>query len=348
MKSWQFEALDSLFFRGANPFNQDEGGFLDSQFPPTAQTLAGVIRAAIGDAKGVDWVAFRDGKQPEVAALIGKDTDDHGKLSFTGPYLYKDGKRLYPVPLCMLYSEKEQAQEKGWGRLQPSKTPLKTDMGDKRLPEVVEPKVEGAKPLENAWLDEGNLQKVLAGDKPSSFFKENDLFEAESRTGIARNNKTRQTEEGALYFTRHVRLKDGVRIGMYVDGADDITPASMVRLGGEGRMAHLEIKDVVDSRLHGNDGNDTAMIVLLTHADFDGKSEPELEGLEVVSGCIGKAVREGGWDYKNRKPKPLKSLVPAGSVYFVKGDIQKLEKSIGERTEFGYGEIALGTWEEQS
>jgi len=346
MKSWQFEALDSLFFRGANPFNHSEGGFLDSQFPPTAQTLAGVIRAAIGDAKGVDWGAFRDGKQPEVAALIGKESDDHGKLSFTGPYIYKDGKRLYPVPLCMLYSEKEQ----GWGQLQPSKTPLKTDMGDKCLPEVVEPKVEGAKPLENAWLNEENLQKVLAGDKPSGFFNENDLFEAESRTGIARNNKTRQTEEGALYFTRHIRLKDGVRIGMYVDGADDVTPASMVRLGGEGRMAHLKVEDVAGSSLHRHDeSSNQAMIVLLTHGDFEGKSEPPLpEGVDIASACIGKAVREGGWDYKKRKPKPLKSLVPAGSVYFVKGDMQKLKKSIGKRTEFGYGEIALGTWEEQS
>jgi len=209
--------------------------------------------------------------------------------------------------------------------------------------------VEGAKPLENAWLDEKNLQKVLQGGMPDRFYKEDDLFEGENRTGIARNNHTRQTEEGALCFTKHNRLQDGVRLGMAVSGADDIKPAKMLRLGGEGRMADVRVSEK-DYRLHGNDGvhGNTAMIVLLTHGDFGGESQPTLEGVEVISACIGKAVREGGWDYKKRVPKPLKSLVPAGSVYFVKGDISKLGTHIGKRTNFGYGEIAVGTWEDKS
>jgi len=344
MKLWTFDALDSLFFRGAKPFNSGEGGFLDSQFPPTAQTLAGVMRAAIGDAKGVDWAKFREGKQKEIAALIGQDSDDCGKLNFAGPYIFKDKERLYPVPLHLLYS----SDSEEWGWLAPAKDALNTDMGEKRLPEVVQ-KVEGAKPLENAWLNAANMQKVLQGGMPNKFYKEDDLFVSENRTGIARNNQTRQTEEGALYFTKHIRLQAGVTLGMRVSGADDIRPASMVRLGGEGRMANVRVTDM-DARLHGNDGSsaNTAMIVLLTHGDFGGKSEPELEDIEIVSACIGKAVREGGWDYKKRAPKPLKSLVPAGSVYFVQGDISNLGTHIGNRQNFGYGEIAIGTWEDKS
>jgi len=350
MKTWLFEPLDSCFFRGAKSVNLGEGGFLDSQFPPTAQTLAGVIRAAIGEAKGVDWAKFRKSEQKDIADLIGKDSDHCGKLKFAGPYIFKDGERLYPVPLHLLHS----SDLDQWGKLAPAKDALKTDMGEKRLPEVVE-KVEGAKPLEHAWLDAVNLQKVLQGKFPcknkdkKDFYKEDDLFKAENRTGIARNNQTRQTEEGALYFTKHIRLQNGVRLAMGISGADDIAPAKMLRLGGEGRMANVCVTDM-DSRLHGNDGSsgNTSMIVLLTHGDFSGKSEPELEGVEIVSACIGKAVREGGWDYKYGRPKPLKSLVPAGSVYFVKGDISMLKKHIGERKEFGYGEIAVGIWENKS
>jgi len=63
---------------------------------------------------------------------------------------------------------------------------------------------------------------------------------------------------------------------------------------------------------------------------------------------FGKAVREGGWDYKLGQPKPLRSLVPAGSVYFVKGNLSTLETHIGNRTAFGYGEIAVGIWEDKS
>ncbi len=341
MKAWQFEALDSLFFRGAKSFNSGEGGFLDSQFPPTAQTMAGVIRAAIAETKGVDWAKFRRGEQPDIAALIGADSDNTGKLRFCGPYICKDGQRLYPIPLHLLYSSKENT----WGRLEPSKSELKTDMGDRRLPEVVGT-MEGAKPLENAWLNASEFNKVLKGQMPSTYYKEEDLFVAEARTGIGRDNEKRKVNEGMLYFTRHIRLQDGINLAMDVEGAVDVIPSSMLRLGGEGRMANVNVNHAVDSRLRGNDETvDTAMVVLLTHGDFDGKAEPELKGIEIISACVGKAVREGGWDYRHGKPKPLKSLVPAGSVYFVQGEISSLETHIGNRKKFGYGEIAIGTWE---
>ncbi|PIQ31297.1 MAG: type III-B CRISPR module-associated protein Cmr3 [Zetaproteobacteria bacterium CG_4_9_14_3_um_filter_49_83] len=347
MKVWEFKPLDSCFFRGAKPFNSGEGGFLDSQFPPTAQTLAGVIRAAIGDAKGVDWEKFRSGQQPEIAELIGKESDHAGQLSFTGPYIFKAGERLYPMPLCLLHSE----ASGGWTRLIPSQETFKTDMdGMKHLPKPIKA-LPGAKPLENAWLDAGNMQLVLNGDEPASFIKESELFCGEARVGIERDNGKRMVNDGMLYFTRHVRLKEDISLGMVVSGADDVMPAGMVRLGGEGRMAHLKVADIVDSRLHGNDGkSDKFVLILLTHGDFLGKSEPALAGINMISACIGKAVREGGWDYKHNRPKPLKSLVPAGSCYFVEGDEQAIRalhgKHIGKRTAFGYGEIAVGIWRE--
>lgn len=117
MKCITFEALDSLFFREAKPFNAGEGGFLDSQFPPPAQTLSGAIRTAIGEAEGIDWQ-----DKTAVARLVGT-TDDPAPLSFAGPYLLKGGKRLYPVPLNLLYSGEK------WTRLVPSKTTYKTDYG---------------------------------------------------------------------------------------------------------------------------------------------------------------------------------------------------------------------------
>ncbi len=345
MKTWQFEALDSLFFRGAKPFNQGEGGFLNSQFPPTAQTMAGVIRSAIAEAKGVNWKVFREGKEKQISDLIGLDSDDPGKLTFAGPYLIKGGDRLYPIPLHLLHSSKENS----WTKLKVSQKYLQTDRGEKRLPEVAKA-IEGAKPVESGWLTEVQMLKVLQGGLPKDApIKEDDVFVTESRTGIERDNKTKQVAEGALYFTRHIRLRNNVRLAIDVNGADDIQPAPMLRLGGEGRMAHVVVNGSVNHTLthHGNDGK-KAMIVLLTHADFGGQAQPNIDGIEVVSACAGKAVREGGWDYKKGKPKPLKSLVPAGSVFFVQGDVSKLGSHIGERTTFGYGEIAIGKWENKS
>ncbi len=346
MKTWHFEALDSLFFREAKPFNSGESGFLDSQFPPTAQTMAGVIRSAIAEARGVDWRCFHQDAQPDIAALIGKDADDSGALSFAGPCPVKDEARLYPLPLHLLYSSKEDA----WGRLAPSKTELKTDMGEQRLPEVVKSSPEGAKSLAHVWLDEVALDQVLQGKYPATFHGEATLFTAELRTGIGRDNYQRSVHESMLYFTRHLRLQEGISLAVDVDGADDVKPAEMLRLGGEGRMAKLRVSDSRPASFHHHHG-ETAILVLLTYGDFGGRSGPLLKGIDIVSACLGKAVREGGWDYKRKRPKLLKSLVPAGSVYFVReseaGAIARLGTHIGNRTNFGYGEIAVGIWEDE-
>jgi len=339
MKLWQFTPIDSCFFRGANPFNAGEGGFLDSQFPPTAQTMAGVIRSTIADTMQVDWAKLHNNEQTHISGLIGTGVDDPGRLKFNGSYIIKNKQRLFPVPLHLLYNE----QKEKWGMLEPSKEMFITDQGEMHLPQVMKGSPEAAKPLTNAWLDVKNFTQVLQGSEPSTFYTERDLFKTEPRTGIGRDNSTRIVEEGKLYFTRHIRLAKDVTLAMVVEGADDIKPAKMLRLGGEGRMAALDYSDSQSllPKRQGIDGK--SIIILLTHGDFNGKNAPPLpKGLKIISACLGKAVHEGGWDYKECSPKPLRSLVPAGSVYFVKGDTRTLASHIGERTAFGYGEIAIG------
>lgn len=339
MKLWKFNPVDSCFFRGANPFNAGEGGFLDSQFPPSAQTLTGVIRATIAEGRGVNWAQLHKGEQQHIADLIGSETDDAGKLHFFGPYIIKEEQRLFPLPLHLLYSEKKQH----WGWLEPSREKMLTDQGSLHLPTLCSNASEGCKPLANAWLDKTNFTQVLQGEAPTHWHQEKDFFQAESRTGIGRNNATRIVEEGQLYFTRHIRLASDVNLAMLVDGADDVQTKHMVRLGGEGRTAQLTVESILPALPERKDIHGKSIIILLTHADFNGKNSPSLPGgLIITSACIGKAVREGGWDYKNNRPKPLRSLVPAGSVYFLEGNTTLLGSHIGERTTFGYGEIAIG------
>jgi CRISPR-associated protein Cmr3 len=342
-----FEPLDSLFFREAKPFNAGEGGFLDSQFPPPAQTLSGAIRGAMGDAIGIDW---RD--KAKVKHLVGESGDDPSPLSFTGPYVFKAQQRLFPVPLCLLHK----TTETKWQYLRPSETEFETDAGKRRLPQ---PKgnLEGAKQVESGWLELGQMQEVLNGKLPSSYIAAEKVFVREARAGIGRNNVASVVNDAQLYFTRHLRLKEDISLGMALSGAnapDGVT----VRLGGEGRLAKLTL-----SALPAGLAAPTfsiqpqgLILYLLTHGDFNGQTEPVWSdihpNLRCISACIGKAVREGGWDYATGKPKPLKSLVPAGSCYFVtvpESDLAALVatlhgKHIGQRTKFGYGEIAVGLW----
>lgn len=78
-----------------------------------------------------------------------------------------------------------------------------------------------------------------------------------------------------------------------------------------------------------------------------------LEGIRLTIECavLGKAVREGGWDLARQRPRPVRSLVPAGSLYFctLEGDpasaIPRLHGAhIGQDTALGRGELAVGIW----
>ncbi len=78
---------------------------------------------------------------------------------------------------------------------------------------------------------------------------------------------------------------------------------------------------------------------------------------EVVSACLGKPILIGGWNSIGRRPLDLKPCVPAGSTWFLKAakaetngeDILKQHgKHIGLRTEWGYGQILIGTWPKEA
>jgi CRISPR-associated protein Cmr3 len=115
--------------------------------------------------------------------------------------------------------------------------------------------------------------------------------------------------------------------------------------------------------------NQNLLLMLLTPADFGSdwqlpgfKADEQdgvrvwrgsLNGVDLVlhSAVLGKAVREGGWDLMNQRPRPVKSLMPAGSVYFctVEGDPQAAIDAlhglhIGHDTALGRGELAVGSW----
>ncbi len=348
----RFRALDSLFFREAKPFNAGEGGFLESQFPPPAQTLCGAIRTAIGEANGVDW-----SDKNAVATLVG-GADDPAPLCFSGPYVLKTQQRLYPLPLHLLYHE----PTKTWQALVPSDERYETDMGTRQLPRRDSSEdaevLQEAKAVEGGWLDAANMQRVLNGFLPEELIPSEKIFVREARAGIGRDNLKSVVNEGQLYFSRHLRLNEQITLGMGLGGVAPWTGGRMLRLGGEGRLAHAHSEQMPMAlsapTIQGKGKG--LILILLTHGDFKGKSEPDWQQvpgkLERVSACVGKPVREGGWDYAKRGPKALKALVPAGSVYFVRAPDENLAEliqqlhgtQIGTRQAFGYGEIAVGLW----
>lgn len=389
---FEFSAFDTLFFREARPMETVGASSLIGQFPPTARTIAGAVRSAIGEACGVDWQKYREGKQQSVAKLIGKPDDPGiGSLKLRGPYpLDSTGKRFYPAPLHWL--KKTENNESLFTYLRPGDA-VKCDIGKVYLPELVEA-LPGARPLEECWLTADDLYRILSGQQPETVVEQKQLFSPEPRLGIALNSIRRSAEENRLYQTVHARLDDGVTIGVEVtidldDNPDNlqllINLQQILRLGGEGRFAHLNVASISESSDNASypASNITSVVTPQTHGimlmlctpanlndwlppGFKEESDSEtgaiiwrgeIDGIELnlLSAVIGKTVREGGWDLKGHCSRPAVSLVPAGSMYFfaltdttvsMKETLEALHGAmIGKETALGRGELAAGYWE---
>lgn len=366
---WCFEPFDTWFFRESRSLDTVSGSELASVFPPPARTVLGAIRSLIGEKKLVNWNHYPK-QYPELEREIGNN-DSFGKLRLSGLFLIYEGERLFPVPLSLMRMENE-AGEAGFHFLKIGEA-VDCDLGKKvRLPKL---EVGGAKPLDNAWLTEDGLRKVLIGELPDRVIYQSDLFKSEPRLGIVRNRRTGTTEEGLLFQSRHLRMSHKIKVGAIVEGVgENFFPKGnqCSRFGGEGRLAGVEVVDKVLSLPKITVGRgQNLLLMLLTPAVLNGSWLPsadfkrvvgedgvtvwkgEINGVElcVVSAVLGKAIREGGWDLRRHCPRSLKSLVPAGSVWFcrVKGSlavaVEKLRGfHVGSETELGRGELITGVW----
>ncbi|MBV5310961.1 type III-B CRISPR module-associated Cmr3 family protein, partial [Chromatium okenii] len=345
-------------------FDTSGSNTLSSLFPPPARTVAGAIRTLIGEQQGVNWNRFADANEYiELKQIIGVG-DDLGALKLTGPYPVWNDERLYPAPLHLL------AKDANYRFLEPGDV-VDCDLGKVQLPCIQQP-LAGAKPLENCWLTAADLQKVLKQKSPDNVFKAKDLYTEEPRLGIARNNQQRTGIDGLLYQTRHLRPRLELAIGVGIAGIPDSyqLQQGIVRLGGEGRASAVSINHEAKAQIElPNLTGNKLLLMLLTNADFGNQWFPPnfksveydgirkwqgiINGIQLTIECavIGKAAREGGWDLVKQRPRPVKSLIPAGSVYFctVVGDVKNAANHlhgcrIGTDTALGRGELVVGTW----
>ena len=377
---WRFEALDTWFFKESRPLEAIGGAQLGSSFPPPARTLIGAVRTALGDAYGVQWPDYARREDHPLRALMGSPAD-LGPLRFEGPYLLHQGQRLYPAPLSLMVREADDGQPAAYTQLKPGERPQSCDLGWVRLPQKADTKLAGAKPAEGLFLTSAGLQAALQGRAPKAtdMLRAKDLFDHESRLGIAREHQTRRPQDGMLYQTRHVRPRAETALGLSLRGLDGqafakLPRQGMARVGAEGRLAAWSRDKVQPLPAVAIKGKQL-MLCLLTHAAFergwlpDGFTEvtTEREGrrwthwqgelagkpVRLVSAVTGKPVREGGWNLAEQKPRELRGLVPAGSCYFLEldsvQDAQQVARALhgaqwGQETEWGRGLVAVGSW----
>lgn len=384
---YELRPSDTWFFKGAMSFDAVGGNEFSSVFPPPAKTVAGALRNAIGRTAGVDWRRYSegDGKAHSIDGidLIDEmgDSSSLGKLRIRGPWISLGGSRLFPMPSSIVgilrpssVGEKPASLDE-LVCMQPGTRAVDTDIGRVLLPRMEESRP-GAKTLKGWWLKPEGMRQFLGGETPETRHAicSSELFERESRLGIARDSETHTALEGLLYQTSHLRLHEGVSVVFVADGIDErLYPQDcIVKLGGEGRTAHLrylrgdEAAGIDIPRAEHSGSQHYLTLTLQTNADFGGKWLPSgfeptakvpltwegtLAGLsaEIVSAVLERPARVGGWDMAGHRPRAVRSLVPMGSVYFLEPvnglqDMLREDRSLalGCETEFGRGEMAIG------
>lgn len=360
---WVFSALDTWFFRDGTPFNAGEGSQsnVKGMFPPFMSTLQGAIRTILAEERG--WTPEAPHRWPKELGAA----DNLGELRLRGPYLMRGDDFLFPPPLTLL-GVKEESSGSTTTRftlLHPGE-PVRCDLGDVRLP-TPRPILEAAKPLTAQWLTRKGTEAVLRGDTPraNDVRSTSELWGVEPRVGIERQPASRTVEEGQLYSSVHVRPSKGTRLGVLVAEIDEgwhPGGPTVIRLGGEGRLARVEVRPPssflpeMPQIKTAADGKLRFTVTLITPgcyanmADAVRQGPPGIPGA-CISACIGKLPQMGGWDLLNKRPRPLRPLIPPGSTWFFEahgaehGAVQALHgECLGLATEYGFGQVIIGTW----
>lgn len=211
---------------------------------------------------------------------------------------------------------------------------------------------DGGEPVGPAgWYLTAEGMCAWAQDKapsPDCFVRASDLWLAEPRTGVGLEEKRRMAEPGQLYSFGHVRLREHVGIGFEVRHvrSESLRPGVHVRLGGEGKTARLEEGPSFPAVGGGVGPQRFFKVCFATPAASRGGAYPpgfsasNLEGTLAGQHCrlVGAVVRgsalAGGWDGARGAgggPRPLRRLIPAGSVF----RFENLEPAAAQRPESG-------------
>ena len=378
-------AIDAWFFRDGRPYNQTETNQTDvvSMFPPPATTLVGSLRAALARNRGWNGVGRWDSS---LNAVLGDGFDSLGSLTFRGPWLARQSEKgeaelLFPMPLHVLGKPEQQhfESEPQWkpACLLTPGSPVHCDLGEVCLPVISAVRVNGVEGMglkepASQWVTSPGLELILSGRLPdaSQVVEARKLWSREPRIGLKRNDDKRTTEPGSLYSPRFVRPVRDISLAMLIEGLPDDNKwkvPGLLALGGEGRMADCRTEKAmrlpiapIDS-IRASKRMTVTLITPLILKDLAGStagsvSFPQAKqtyfdwpGTTVISACVGKPQSLGGWDSLERRPIPLRPVLPAGSTWFLEvinpsDVVERSTQGIGLKTQYGFGQVVLGVW----
>jgi len=339
--NWTISGIDALVFGDGRPFTAEPGALSRRSLDlPIPEMLFGAMASALGE-------------------------DDAIPEEVHGPLLTNDGEVTYPLPYDGFVSGGQMIRLVPGDKAKGCNLPIEISRllvkreGDHR---------EGKEERDRSYLTQAEMERWLVDDGKSSIdFDESPVSPAPERRYGVKIQQNGTAEDGMLYsaesrrFGMHVKpVPSDVRIAVRTKYGGNKTGPMLMHLGGENRRAILREDEGDIWSMPGL--IKTAMaemkclrLVLATPAYFSGswlpawlkthdggppKGRVPKLGIEVelVSAAVGRRVPVSGWTATVRNhsnahgPKPIQWCVPAGSVYFLKHNLnpQDVAKRIAD------------------
>ncbi|MCE5219638.1 type III-B CRISPR module-associated protein Cmr3 [bacterium] len=327
--------VDVLMFRETRWFGTGAGAS-ESVFPPP-RTIAGALRTYLLDACGANYggirTAMREARRKTGLAgywpvLKTKLKEVAGAAwpvdaEIIGPFLGRDDERYFPVPRTIVRDLSGPVPTPASLRpvtvgSSPARTLLATgsDLHWEPLPDGFIHGSDLQAYLEQGTLPEHQILAESAGEE---------VILKETRVGVAIDGDTGTAAEGLLYTSTFSRLQKGwyLEVDLKLDSPgyehmpEHVMERPWLRLGGDGKVARVEIVDKPWQPWSAPASAVNTLIYLATPALFGGGSPTPSSVGTIRAAATGRPLAFSGWDLAANLPMKSRYAVQAGAVYFL-------------------------------
>lgn len=368
------EPADTLFFRDHGARRPGVDNWAGS-VPPSPLTLFGAIGSWLIHGLDVDFKEFKAGK---IDNLLGKFNAELRELdwSIAGPFWGEQGTVYFPAPASAYFCEPNKyawlipAEERGLvSSLLAELRPLVFADGQSVSGKDFKPA--------QGWISRSRLGDFLQNGRPESFrHHEEDKFScAETRFGIGVDKDSFAAEDGMLFVTPRMRVRQGKVFSVQVRFAAEDARSRLEEVmrktsgiaffGGERGRVKISLRKNEPLIAAPNPAElaqqGRFLLYLCTPALFTEGWKPArwpdcFSGAELIGAAVHKPCRISGWA-QGQGPRRLYHAAPGGSVYFFEtaGWDENRFAELLEHHHFstsisdfypcaGFGITCIGTW----
>lgn len=353
----RLDALDTLFFRDGRPFNAASRA---ESTLPSPQSLTGALRTWLMRLMDLDFQRFsahiRDGASfADALGEQGAAFRAIAELQVKGPWLAQLTETgvetlFLPVPAA-LKQIKDGNDTNAWVRSAPLQRALPG--WNPPLSGMLPIWTTERRPVEAAsgFVTLDGMKAFLEGriPKPDQKRQASELFAFEERTGLQIDARSQAAQEGLIYAIKLLRLAPGIGFYARVNVPDALQshfqePATLP-WGGEGRRVLCQQTELIkqDTKIQAP-VSPLALRVFTTPCLVE--SPDVLSQWRPLAAALLPWQGISGWDLALGGPKPLRWLLPAGSVLYFKSE-QAIPRTFcsPEAEQIGWGHYLEGVSE---